>query len=551
MKKTNKKNAGNLPMISAGLILVTFLISPTAAAWSQSRSLGKSVAAPGKTGADLPPGLDRLVARVLRSFQVPGAALAIVKDGKVLLAGGYGVRKLGDPTPVDGKTLFGIASNTKVFTASALGLLIEEGKIASWDAPVVDYLPDFMMYDPYVTREMTIRDLLVHRSGLGLGAGDLLWWPGSDYTRKELIKRLRYIKPATSFRSAYAYDNVLYQVAGELIERVTGMSWEDFVAGRILAKVGMTGSTVRHSSAAAGGNTAATHALVEGTLREVKPFTLDSVNPAGGINSSAEDMAKWMLVLLGNGKLPDGTPLFSERTARALQSIVTPIPFGDPAPELAPARKNFNGYGLGLRICDYRGHRVVSHTGGLPGYLSQVWMMPELGLGIAVLTNQESSAAFEALTFQIADHYLGAPKFDWTDGYLKLAARNRAAAEEAEGTTAAAGNAGSKPSLPVEKYCGLYKDAWYGGIEIRLEDGRPVLAFKHTPLLTGDLEHWQYDTFIVRWRDRELRADAYVTFSLNPDGSVAEARMGTISPETDFSFDFQDLLLRPAAKIGD
>ncbi len=227
------RNNSFLFRASLGLVLLTF-ISVT--------SFGLVPSTSGKTGPDLPPGLDRLVARVLQSFQVPGAALAIVKDGKVLIAGGYGVRKLGDPTPVDGKTLFGIASNTKVFTASALGLLIEEGKIASWDAPVIDYLPDFMMYDPYVTREMTIRDLLVHRSGLGLGAGDLLWWPGSDYTRKELVKRLRYIKPATSFRSAYAYDNVLYQVAGELIERLTGTSWEDFVAGRILARVGMTGA---------------------------------------------------------------------------------------------------------------------------------------------------------------------------------------------------------------------------------------------------------------------------------------------------------------------
>ncbi len=525
---------------AAGLVLV---ILTSTASWA-----GTPAAADKQSRPDLPPGLDKLVERVLKTFQVPGAALAVVKDGRVLVAKGYGIRKLGDPAPVDSRTTFGIASNTKVFTATALGLLIEEGRIASWDAPVVDYFPEFMMYDPYVTREMTIRDLLVHRSGLGLGAGDLLWWPGSDYSRKELVKRLRYIKPATSFRSAYAYDNVLYQAAGELIERVTGTSWEDFVGSRILARVGMTGSTVKHSAAAAGGNSAATHAEVEGVVREVKPFLLDSVNPAGGINSSAEDMAKWMMVLLAGGKLPDGTRLFSERTARELMSIVTPIPFGNPAPELAPARMNFSGYGLGLRICDYRGHRVVSHTGGLPGYVSQVWLLPDLGLGIAVLTNQEATSAFESLTFQIADHYLNAPAFDWIDGFVKAKARVAAGMADVVKKAGAARNAAAGPSLPIEGYCGLYEDAWYGGIEVRLENGKPVMAFKHTPVFVGDMEHWQYDTFVVRWRDRELRADAYVTFSLGPNGKVAEARMEAVSPETDFSFDFQDLLLKPAGK---
>src|SRR5262249_17978895 len=154
-----------------------------------------------------PPDLDAFVAKVLKTFEVPGISLAIVRDGKVVIARGYGVRKLRDAAPVDSRTLFGIASNTKVFTATALGLLVEAGKV-EWDAPVVRYLPGFQMWDPYVTRELTIRDLLVHRSGLGLGAGDLLWWPASTYDRKEIVRRLRYIKPATSFRNAYAYDNV-------------------------------------------------------------------------------------------------------------------------------------------------------------------------------------------------------------------------------------------------------------------------------------------------------------------------------------------------------
>src|SRR5919109_3964256 len=262
------------------------------------------------TPPSLPRDFDAYVARVMRQFEVPGIAIAVVKDDRVVLTKGYGVRKLGEPTPVDEHTLFGIASNTKAFTATALGILVEEGKLR-WDAPVINYLPCFQMYDPFVTREMTIRDLLVHRSGLGLGAGDLMWWPNSTYDRKEIARRLRYIKPATSFRTAYAYDNVLYGVAGEVIEAVSGQTWEDFVGSRILARVGMRESNVRHSAASNGGNVATPHAAIDGKVRPVAPFTSDNVNPAGGINASANDIAKWLMVQLDSGRLSDGTRLFS------------------------------------------------------------------------------------------------------------------------------------------------------------------------------------------------------------------------------------------------
>src|SRR4051812_4144530 len=250
-----------------------------------------------QNGTTAPPDIDRFVADVMKTFEVPGISLAIVKDGHVLVAKGYGVKEMGKPALVDSDTKFGIASNTKLFTATALGILVEEGKIA-WDRPVIDYLPAFRLSDPFVTSNMTIRDLLVHRSGLGLGAGDLLWWPLSTYNRKEIVQRLRYIPLATSFRSAYAYDNVLYLVAGELIEAVSGERWEDFVATRILKRVGMMSSNVRHSDAARGGNVATPHAPVDGRVRPIAPFTSDNTNPAGGINSNAEDMAKWMIVQL-------------------------------------------------------------------------------------------------------------------------------------------------------------------------------------------------------------------------------------------------------------
>ena len=504
-------------------------------------ALATAAAAP----APAPPDIDQWVARAMRTFEVPGLALAIVKDDAVVVAKGYGVRKLGDPAPVDARTLFGIASNTKAFTATALGLLVEEGKL-EWDAPVVRYLPAFAMWDPFVTREITVRDLLVHRSGLGLGAGDLLWWPESTYDRKEIARRLRFIKPATSFRTAYAYDNVLYLIAGELIETISGQTWENFVATRILARVGMTGSNVRHSAAAAGGNVATPHAPVDGAVRAIRPFESDNTNPAGGINSSADDMAKWLRVQLSGGTLADGSRLFSAQTARQLTSIVTPIPIGDPPPELPPLKMNFHGYALGFDIRDYRGHKIVMHTGGLPGYVSRVAMIPDLNVGVAVLTNQESGEAFDSIAYRVLDYYLGAPAFDWIDGYTKVHARVEAAVAQAESRGTASRDTASKPSLSLARYAGTYRDAWYGDITIAEEGGKLIMRFSHTPALSGTLEHWQHDTFIARWNDRELRADAYVTFALNPDGSIDQAKMRAVSPATDFSFDFQDLLLRPA-----
>jgi len=495
----------------------------------------------------LPRDLDAYVARVMSTFEVPGIAIAVVKDGRVLLAKGYGVRKLGDPTPIDDRTLFGIASNTKAFTATAIGILVEEGKL-EWDAPVINYLPWFQMYDPFVTRELTIRDLLVHRSGLGLGAGDLLWWPTSTYDRKEIARRLRYIKPETSFRSAYAYDNVLYSVAGEVIEAVSGQTWEDFVSSRILARVGMAGSSVRHSAAAGGGNVATPHAEIDGRVRPISPFGSDNVNPAGGINASATDIAKWLMVQLDSGKLADGSRLFKPQTTFELWSIVTPYRVGRVPPDLAAQQANVAGYALGFEVRDLRGHKVVTHTGGLPGFVSRITLVPDERLGIAVFTNQEIGQAFQAITWRLLDHFTGAAPTDWLAVYQARKQRGDSMVAAQERAATASRDTASRPSLPLEKYAGNYRDAWYGDIAIALENGKLVMRFSHSPSLTGDLEHFQYNTFIARWRDREMRADAYVTFALNPDGSIEHAKMAAVSPATDFSFDFQDLLLIPVSR---
>jgi len=323
-----------------------------------------------------------------------------------------------------------------------------------------------------------------------------------------------------------------------------------------------------HSAASSGGNVAATHARVEGTVRPIAPFISDNTNPAGGINSSADDMAKWMQVLLGGGKLPDGTQLFSERTLRQITGIVTPLSPSNWPPELAPLRNSFAGYALGLNVRDYRGRKMWTHTGGLPGYVSRVMMLPEAQLGVVVLTNQESGEAFDAIAYHVVDHYLeavpepvlvarnkpssqvvkpspGRPATDWIAAFRVASARRDSAMAEADKKAAAARDTTSKPSLALAGYAATYEDAWYGDIAIALEQGKLVMRFSRTPSLVGDLEHWQHDTFVVRWRDRELRADAYVTFALNPDGTIDQVKMQAVSSATDFSFDFQDLLLRP------
>jgi CubicO group peptidase (beta-lactamase class C family) len=500
-----------------------------------------------------PPDLDAYAARALKEFEVPGLAIAIVKDGKVALTKGYGVRKLGEPAPVDEQTLFGIASNTKAFTAAALAILVEEGKI-SWDDPVTKHLPGFQMYDPYVTREMTVRDLLTHRSGLGLGAGDLMFFPPSTFTREEIVARLRFIKPATSFRSKYAYDNLLYLVAGQVVAAVSGKSWDDFIKERIFAPLGMTASNTSVKDLRPGGNFVSPHQKVEGRLQPVPYMNLDNTAPAGAINSNVAEMAKWMITQLNEGAIHPGQNgggqsgdrrLFSARQSREMWSAQTPIAVGNPPPPLSALKSNFSAYGLGWGLNDYRGRKIVSHSGGLAGMVSRVRLVPDLKLGIVVLTNQEAGGAMEAITFHIIDHYLDAPTTDWIGAFRAVAEQQLAQAREVEKRQTAARNPESKPSLPLEKYAGRYNDAWYGEATIALEAGKLVLRFGHTPGLVGDLEHWQYDTFVARWRDRSLMADAFVSFALKPDGGVEQVKMVPVSPLTDFSYDFQDLLFTP------
>jgi CubicO group peptidase (beta-lactamase class C family) len=483
---------------------------------------------------------DAYMARGLREFEVPGAAVAVVKDGKVILAKGYGLRRLGDAAPVDAHTLFAIASNTKAFTTAALAILVEEGRLG-WDEPVTRYLPDFQLYDPYVSREITVRDLVSHRSGLGLGGGDLLWL-GTTYRKAEIVHRIRALKPASSFRSRYAYQNIMFLVAGQVIEAVSGRSWEDFIRERIFTPLGMTESNTSVRSLTPGTNFASPHARLQNVVRPVAFDTVDQIAAVGGINASVSDLARWMLVQLDSGRV-SGRRLYSAASAREMWSPTTIVPIDDPAPGLEALRPNFSSYGLGWFLRDYRGRKIVTHTGGLAGMISRVLLVPGERLGIAVLTNQEESL-INPVAYRILDAYLGAPPTDWIAAFRRETDRQRASAAEVERRLAGARHPQVGPSLPLGQYAGRYSDAMYGDATISLEGSGLVLRFLPAPHWIADLEHWQYDTFVAHWRDH-YTPDAFVTFALNPDGSISQVKLAAVSPLADFSYDYQDLLFVP------
>jgi CubicO group peptidase (beta-lactamase class C family) len=498
-----------------------------------------------------PAGFDDQVDELRKDIGVPGMAIAIVEDDKVTLAKGFGARGLGLPEPVDADTIFPTGSTGKAFTVAALGILVDQGKIG-WDDKVIDHLPGFQMYDPWVTREMTIRDLLVHRSGLGLGAGDLLFVPRTNLSRAESVRRLRYIKPATSFRSGFAYDNVLYMVAGQLIEAVTGETWEKFTADHVLKAAGMRHSTSDDQARFATADRAQPHARMNGGLRGIGDQSrLDerddlghNASPAGGLAISANDMARWLLIQLDDGKLPGGGGrLFSEAAHEEMWRPMILQPIAPRPDDFKLTQPMFNTYALGWDVRDYRGAKIVWHGGAVFGFLAAVVLIPEKHVGFSILINSEDGEIINGLMFELLDHYLGQPANDWP---AKFRALKKQRLDEALKSykAAAAGPADVGPSLPLPRYAGTYADPWYGNIDIAQTNGKLTIDFKSTPRMAGTLEHWQYDSFVTRFEDKTIEP-AYVTFGLNADGKVERITMKPVSPIADFSYDYQDLLFTP------
>lgn len=518
---------------SIALALALAAASATMPAAAQPRKAVSAAAMPISAAK-----IDDTVARAMKAFQVPGMAVGIVKDGKLIYSKGYGVREQGKSAAVDADTLFQIGSNTKAFTTAALSILVDEGKI-SWDDKVIDHLPQFRMYDPYVTREFTIRDLLTHRSGLGLGAGDLMVFPESDITRDEIIHGLRFLKPVSSFRSRFDYDNTLYMVAGQIIPAVTGKSWEEFVETRILSPLGMQPCSSTYGRIRDRRNVASPHIVVEGKLTAIPVMNIDAIGPAGTINCSIDGMAKWLMTQLEAGKSPSGKQLFSAERSAEMWSVNTPTSVSPMSASMM--RTHFSGYGLGWGLEDVFGYKKVAHTGGVAGTVTWVAMIPELKLGVLVFTNQQSGAAMVSVGNQILDAYLRAPARDWVD----LASANSKSRDDSaklveEAAAKVVASAGP-PSLPLDTYVGTYNDPWRGNAAVRREGDRLFLKFSRTKDLEGPLLPYSGNIFIARWNDRSLEADSYVRFEQGYDGKVTGMKMQAVSPATDFSFDFHDL----------
>jgi CubicO group peptidase (beta-lactamase class C family) len=490
--------------------------------------------------------IDSLVAATQAKMPLAGIAVAVVKDGKVIHAKGYGVTSIKTGEKVNEHTLFAIASNSKAFTTMALAMLVDEGKL-NWHNKVVDHIPEFKMYDPYVTANFNIQDLLTHRSGLGLGAGDLMFFPdGSDFTVTDVLKSFQYQKPVSAFRTKYDYDNLLYVVAGEVVARISGMSWADFVEKRIMKPLGMNRSAGVYQTLKDKKNTALPHSAFGGQLKQFDPYTKNdpSLGAAGGIYASVHDLSQWMLMHLNDGRYGDGlkSQLVSRENHREMLRPHTFIGFNSkPDPG---SRVHFNAYGLGWGIRDLNGHIVFSHTGGLPGMLSRTALVPEINLGVVVLTNTDPGGfSYQTISQSIIDSYLGIR----IDRIAQAATQLSDMELEGDSVTTAVWNIvknAKADHLKLESFTGTYKDNWFGSITITLRDGKLWFTSLRSPKLHGQMFYYKGNTFAIRWDYQDMNCDAFATFSLDEEGVPESIRMKGISPNIDFSFDFHDLDLK-------
>jgi CubicO group peptidase (beta-lactamase class C family) len=489
-------------------------------------------------------GVDQLVEKAMAKFNVAGVAVAIVKDGRIVHEKGYGVKSIETKQPVDQNTNFSIASNSKAFTTAALAMLVEEGKL-KWTDKVKKYIPEFKMYDPYVTENFIIQDLLTHRCGLGLGAGDLMLFPdGSNFTINDLLSNLQYLKPVSAFRTKFDYDNVLFMVAGEIVARTSGMTWEAFVKSRILEPLKMDNTYSSLSQMKDKSNLALPHNSGSGTLVVGTSYQEMVNGAAAGILSNVDDLSKWMLLQLNKGKYGKNleNKLFSEASQHEMWKIHTTTE-ANPSPRY---NSHFAGYGLGWFLDDSKGNLVVSHTGGLPGMLSKTMMIPDLNLGVVVLTNTETggSALFSAVTQTIADSYLGLDDYNWIDKYYSRVESINKKADSIVRQVWETAAAASKTPVRTEDYIGIYEDKWFGKVEVFMKDDKLWIKSYRSPKLNGPMSFYKANSFAIKWEYQDMNADAFALFCLDEEGKAQSIKLKGISPEMDFSFDFQDLDLR-------
>lgn len=473
----------------------------------------------------------------LSAFNIPGLAVVAVKDGEVILAEGFGVRDIGNGEPVNADTLFGVASHTKAFTAAALATLVEQKKLR-WDDKVIQYIPEFRLSDPAITADLTIRDLLSHRSGLGLGAGDLMIWPNTDKTTADILAGLAHVPFASGLRERFAYNNLMFVTAGEVIARASGMPYTDYVREKLLKPLGMNDTVIGHSNIPADVDNVAVGTIeMNGKLHRFPLDYLEDFAAAGAMASNANDFAKWLLAQIAHGKSINGEQVFSADSQRAMWQVVTPLSVSASAGENGT---HYRGYGLGWFVKNEHGVKHVYHSGGILGMLSLTTIIPERNFAISVMSNQQAFGALTAITQEALEDLLDLPDSDWiaeeSEKYREFMDSKAAFKMPAPDF--------SRKALPLARYVGSYVDAWYGAVDIGITDKKLRINFTHTPMLKGTLKHYNGDTFVVRWDEPLLEADAYIDFNVTRANEVIGAKLEAVAPFTDFSFDFHNLELK-------
>lgn len=490
----------------------------TAPAWLLLSLPFFSSAAQSRAATDPVRDLDAYTAKAVADWHVPGLAIAVVKDGRIVFAKGYGVREAGKPAPVDTQTLFAIGSTTKAMTAASIGMLVDEGKLR-WDDRVTKILPTFQLADPYVTREITIRDLLTHRAGLG--NADVLWYR-TDNSPDEVIRRVRFADPAYSLRSSFIYQNVMYAVAGQVVATASGMPWEQFVRTRIFRPVGMPNTVPLLDSARRRANVASPHYRLGDTVRVVTNASVDAVAPAGAVWASAADMARWMLFVLDSARVDGRRLLKPESYAEWLkpETMVTPAEF---YPTARLTKPHWTTYAFGWFQEDYSGRMVQFHTGSIDGMVAIIGLIPDARLGVYVLANLDHAEVRHALMYRVFDAYLGNPPRDWSADLLKLYGGMRASSDSARLRTEGRRIPNTHPSLSLDQYAGTYADSLVGEVTVTLENGK--LRLRASSTHAGTLDHWEYDTFRLRW-DNSWEGSEYATFTIGRDGSPSRLDFG-------------------------
>lgn len=457
---------------------------------------------------------------------VPGLAVGIVKDGKIVLAQGYGTLREGDDTKVDENTQFAIASNTKAFVASALANLVAEGRI-TWDDRIVKHLPYFELYNHYATQETTIRDLLCHRAGLGTYSGDAIWYK-SVLSAEEIVKKVKYVPAAYSFRAGYGYSNLMFITAGEVIRAVTGQSWDAYTREIFLNPLKMT-RTLTSISDLGSDNVATPHKPATGRNMPIDWTNWDNMGAAGGIISSVNDMSKWLMMNLNNGSW-EGRDILNEEQQNVMWTPHNSFVIAEESKKSIPGR-NFNGYGLGWGLYDYFGRKVVTHSGGYDGMYSRVAMLPGENLGIVILTNSMSGITLP-LTLKIINDFIGEDKRDWSNEYLNKPSSGSDPIAELKKAKVS----GSKPKKSLTKYTGAYEAKMHGDILIKKEGKDLKLEFSNAPDLSATLRHWHYDTWEIVWDETHAWFDfGLVKFTFDSQLEVSGLQFDV--PNYDIFFD--------------